>query len=68
MDYKVIKNNGQYDIVETKTDHVINTFKTETEARVVSRMYNLGGGFAGWTPKFILNKVDVGRHITVGLD
>ena len=68
MDYKVIKNNGQYDIVETKTEHVINTFKTETEARVVSRMYNLGGGFAGWTQKFILNKVDVGRYITVGLD
>ena len=68
MDYKVIKNNSQYNIFETKTEQVIASFNSETEARTTVRMYNLGGGFAGWTPKFILNKVDVGRYINVGLD
>ena len=68
MDYKVVKKDNTYTVLETKTEHNVGTYLSETEARVIARMYNLGGGFAGWTPKFILNKVDVGRYITVGLD
>ena len=68
MDYKVVKNNGQYDVFETKTEQVIASFKTETEARTTVRMYNLGGGFAGWTPKFILTKVDISRYNSATVD
>jgi len=68
MDYKTIKNNSNYGVFETKTEQVIATVNSETEARNITRMYNFGGGFAGWTPKFILNKVNVQRYITVGLD
>jgi hypothetical protein len=68
MDYKVIKSNSQYDIFETKTEQVIATFNTETEARTTVRMYNLGGGFSGWTPKFILTKIDISRYNSVSAD
>jgi len=59
MDYRVVKNDNAYNVFETKTEHNVATYLTETEARVIARMYNLGGGFAGWTPKFILQKIDV---------
>jgi hypothetical protein len=68
MDYKVVKSNNNYNVFETKTEHNVATYLTETQARVIARMYNLGAGFAGWTPKFILQKNDVKEFLNESAD
>jgi hypothetical protein len=56
VDYKVVKDKEQYKIIESTTGHVVNTAITEQDARKFARTWNLGGGFAGWTPAFFLEK------------
>ena len=56
VDYKVVKDETNYKIVEATTGHVVNTAITEQDARKFAREWNLGGGFAGWTPAFFLEK------------
>lgn len=56
MNYRVIEGNT-YTVVETATEQIIRKFKTLKEAKSYMRSLNLGGGFDGWTPQFMLKKV-----------
>lgn len=55
MNYNLVENKVKsvYDVVETATDQVIYT-SNEKDARLFMRHLNLGGGFDGWTPSFLL--------------
>ena len=67
MNYKVIEalmypetsetNCPIYKVIETVTDQIIMTFSYEKEAKDLMRRLNLGSGFDGFTPSFILQKV-----------
>jgi hypothetical protein len=52
MNYKVNHNGKRYEVVETKSDLIIESYRIEREARRVCRLLNLGYGFDGHTPKF----------------
>jgi hypothetical protein len=58
MNYKLIEDKSKsfYNILETKTEQVITSFPGDKflEARAFMRQLNLGGGFDGWTPSFLL--------------
>ena len=57
MNYRVVEGSN-FTVVETATDLIIKTYKTLREAKSFMRHLNLGGGFDGFTPEFILKKVD----------
>jgi len=57
MNYRVVEGIN-FTVVETATDHIIKTYKTLKEAKSFMRYLNLGGGFDGFTPEFILKKVE----------
>lgn len=52
VNYKVVKENSSYNIVETQTDQVVKTFNNQEDAKKLMKQLNLGGGFDGWTPTF----------------
>jgi len=56
MNYRVVEGNT-YTVVETATEQIIKKFDTLKEAKSFMRYLNLGGGFDGWTPQFMLKKV-----------
>ena len=59
MNYKlnVDKSNGIVSVIETMTNSTIKTFFEQKDAKEFLRHLNLGGGFDGFTPSFILKKV-----------
>jgi len=50
---------SKYDVLEETTSQVIKSFPGDrfSEARSFMRHLNLGGGFDGWTPSFLLKKI-----------
>ena len=60
MNYNLVegKDKKNYDILETTTQQIIESFTGDRflEARAFMRHLNLGGGFDGWTPTFITKK------------
>jgi hypothetical protein len=59
INYKVIKDNFGYNVVETKTDQIIKVFEVQADAKKLMKHLNLGGGFDGFTPNFFVKKVSV---------
>lgn len=57
MNYKLKESSGKFQVYETSTEQVIKTFSTKTEARSFMKRLNLGAGFDGWSPTFILRDV-----------
>jgi len=61
MNYNLVegKDKLNYDVLEEATNQVIDSFPGDKfkEARAFMRHLNLGGGFDGFTPTFILKKV-----------
>jgi hypothetical protein len=61
MTYNLVegKDKSMYDVLEETTSQVIKSFPGEKflEAREFMRHLNLGGGFDGWTPTFLLKKI-----------
>lgn len=55
VDYKIVEMNGKFCVKEQATDYIIKTFDNREEAKKVMKFLNLGGGFSGWTPSFLLN-------------
>jgi hypothetical protein len=51
------KNCPIYKVLETATNQIIERFKTQKDAKDFMRHLNLGGGFDGFTPTFMLKKV-----------
>jgi hypothetical protein len=56
LDYTVIENKGQFLVQEKATGYTIKSFNYRDDAKKYMKFLNLGGGFSGWTPSFILNK------------
>jgi diaminopimelate decarboxylase len=56
MNYKIISTKSQHLVFEKQTSQVVRMFKTRSEAREYLKFLNLGGGWGGWTPNFILEK------------
>lgn len=58
MNYKIVVEDpiAQYNVsvLETATEQVIKKFETVESAKKFMRNLNLGGGFDGWTPSFLL--------------
>jgi len=52
---------SMYDVLEETTGQVIKSFAGDrfAEARAFMRHLNLGGGFDGWTPTFLLKKIKI---------
>lgn len=48
---------NRYDILETKTGHIIKSDLSQNEAKEITRKFNFGSGFDGWTPQFFLSKL-----------
>lgn len=59
MNYKIVMNSVNFDVIETCTEQVIRTFEAHKEAKKFLRHLNLGGGFDGWTPTFFLKKIEI---------
>jgi len=58
--YKIVEaeNKTLYHIKEVKTEHIIKTFSNFSEARKFLTHLNKGGGFAGWSPNFIVKSYE----------
>ena len=57
MNYEIVRNESTlFDVVETKTEQVMETFTFMQDAITYMSKLNSGKGFDGWTPKFFLEK------------
>jgi hypothetical protein len=68
MNYKIIEKHGKFEVHEVPTNQTIDIFKTKDDAKVLLRSLNFGAAFDGWTPKFILQKVDLSQFETLRAD
>jgi hypothetical protein len=61
MNYNLVegKDKSMYDVLEETTNQVIKSFPGDkfSEARAFMRHLNLGGGFDGWTPSFLVKNI-----------
>ena len=57
VDYKVVKVGETHCVEEKATGYIIKSFDDASDARKMMKFLNLGGGFAGFTPEFIVRKV-----------
>ena len=55
--YSVRKQNGLFSVIELKTNQVIQKYDFRSEATMVARFLEQGGGFAGETPRFFVQNV-----------
>lgn len=56
LDYEIKKKGREWEVREMQTDQVIETCPLVWRAQLVKTHLNRGGGFAGWTPAFMLQK------------
>lgn len=54
QDYKYEKVNVTFNIIENATNNVVKTGLTQETAKKLTKHLNHGGGFAGFTPDFML--------------
>lgn len=52
--YKVLNQDGEYDVFETETSQTVFTTTDQAEAKSLCRHLNFGGAFDGNTPKFFM--------------
>lgn len=57
MNYKLIKTNKNWCILETHTQQCIEYFDCFIRAKKRLKHFNFGGGFDGFTPSFVLIKI-----------
>jgi len=57
VDYSVIEVGGAFVVEEKNTGHIIEAFDNYNEAKKYMKFLNLGGGFSGWTPNFIVYNI-----------
>lgn len=51
-----------FNVVETSTQQVIRTCPLYSDAKALLRHLNLGGGFDGWTPTFMLKNFSIPKE------
>lgn len=56
INYKVIKEGKDFFIKETQTNEVVLILNDMRSAQEAARKLNLGAGFDGFTPKFMLKE------------
>lgn len=57
MNYKIMNDTGVFKVVETATAQTIRSFTQHSEAKKFLRHLNLGGGFDGWSPSFMISNI-----------
>ena len=57
INYKIIEENDEFKVYESQTEQCIYTLLNKNKAREKVKHFNLGGGFDGWTPSFMLIKM-----------
>lgn len=57
MNYKIVEKDNHYVVFETATEHEIATFNEKQKAKAFMRKLNMGSGFDGWTPHFVITKI-----------
>lgn len=58
INYKIVKDNKKFLIKELKTDKFVILANNEHEAKKWVQHLNMGGGFDGETPNFIINSIN----------
>lgn len=56
MNYKVVEIGGSYCVEEKTTGHIIEAYNNMQDAKKKMKFLNLGGGFDGFSPSFILSE------------
>ena len=59
LNYVIEADSTEYNVIETPTDQVIKVYKAYKDAKELMRHLNLGGAFDGWTPPFMLKKINI---------
>ena len=59
LNYVIEADSTEYNVIETPTDQVIKVYKAYKDAKELMRHLNLGGAFDGWTPTFMLKKINI---------
>lgn len=58
MNYHIVPDNeGVFVVIETRTDIVMGKHSSHKKAKEQQRFLNLGGGFDGHTPAFLMEKI-----------
>jgi len=55
VNYSTIEIGGSYVVEEKQTGHYVYSANTREEAKKVMKHLNLGGGFDGFSPKFVVD-------------
>lgn len=61
--YKVVKRQKQFKVKEIGTQQFLGTYEYAKEANDQVRQFNLGKGFNGWTPNFLLQKIPIRTYV-----
>lgn len=56
LDYKVVKVGESYCVQEKATGYYVHTYDNQADAKKTMKFLNLGGGFSGFTPEFMIRK------------
>jgi len=59
LNYIIEANSTEYNVIETPSEQIIKTYQVYKDARHLMRHLNLGGAFDGWTPTFMLKKINI---------
>lgn len=54
MKYRIVEKDGRHIVEEVATKQVIRNYLRKEHAERLSKFLSSGGGFNGWTPRFIL--------------
>lgn len=57
FNYSVVENNNTFNVIENTTGLIISSFCDKVLAKKRMKTLNMGAGFDGWTPEFIVKKV-----------
>lgn len=57
INYKILEQNNEFKVYESQTEQFICAFPNKNKAKERVKHFNLGGGFDGWTPSFMLIKL-----------
>ena len=57
--YKVVKSRKKYNVQEIGSGEFLGSYGYVKEANDQARQFNLGKGFNGWTPSFMLQRTPI---------
>lgn len=57
INYKIVNRGDKFCILETQTDQIVKICDDKKVAKKYLKHLNLGGGFDGWSPSFMNNKI-----------